>query len=218
MSARWPLTMLRALPCLVVALVATPVGWAAPAVAPSLPALVSTVQSRLNTSPVLRGQFEQSKRLSGFKKPLLSRGDFLVSRGQGVLWHTAQPFDSKLKLTREEITATQADGSVSFRLQAKTEPSVRLINRLLFALLSGDLQELAQQFSLRGESSAQGWSLELTPKDPAWAQVFNHIQISGDEFVRQIRLDEAGGDQTLIRFSQHSPAAKLNAAESHVFD
>ena len=42
------------------------------------------LHERLKASPVLKGEFEQTKTLKGFKNPLVSRGEFLVARGQGV--------------------------------------------------------------------------------------------------------------------------------------
>src|SRR5437868_5861786 len=61
--------------------------------APAQPATDFTrlLHERLKTAPVLKGEFEQTKTLKGFKNPLVSRGEFLVARGQGVWWHTRQP-------------------------------------------------------------------------------------------------------------------------------
>jgi hypothetical protein len=165
--------------------------------------LVSSIHAQLAQPALLRGQFEQSKQVSGFKKTLRSSGDFLVARNRGVLWNTRTPFSSQLRLTRNEIIATQ-DGQVAFRLSASKEPSVRLINSLMFSLLSGEVGELQKQFRLAGSSNAGGWKLQLTPLQPGLAKVMSQISLSGDKYVRSIDILEASGDKTHIRFLAHS--------------
>ncbi len=41
---------------------------------------------------VLRGNFEQTRYLKGFQKPLKSEGRFLVSKANGVVWQGIKPF------------------------------------------------------------------------------------------------------------------------------
>lgn len=189
----------------------------APAAAQGLP---EGIKARLIQVPVLRGDFEQSKQVQGFSKPLVSRGQFLVARERGVLWHTRSPFASQLKLTRDEIVATH-NGAVAFRLDAGKEPSVRVINSLLFALLNGDLQGLGEHFRLEGRIDAhgQGWKLELIPRQAALAKLMSKIELSGDQYVRSVRIDEANGDRTSIRFTaQRSEPAVLSVDEVARFD
>lgn len=179
--------------------------------------VVATVKQRLEQPTVLRGSFEQSKQIEGFKKPLLSAGDFIVSRERGVLWRTIKPFPSVLKLTRDEIVASQGD-AVTFRLSADTEPSVRIINGLMFSLLNGDVAALGKQFAISGSTTLDEWSLDLKPRQAAFAKLIRAIALKGDAHVREIAIDEANGDKTQIRFSdQISVPASLSAAELERF-
>ncbi len=70
---------------------------------PALPAhaddLLASVARRLADAPCIRGRFEQTRRLSGFSNPLVSRGDFVLARGRGVVWQTREPFPSSLLVT-----------------------------------------------------------------------------------------------------------------------
>lgn len=180
--------------------------------------LTAAVRERLAQPPVLRGSFEQNKQVAGFKRPLLSHGDFLLARERGVLWRTQQPFAGVLKLTREEIVATQG-GEVAFRLDAGKEPSVRVINGLLFSLLNGDVSGLAEHFRIEGEISGKSWKLLLTPKQAALSKLMAKVEMAGDQYVRSIQIDETNGDKTSIRFSaQSAEPAKLSAEEAARFD
>jgi hypothetical protein len=181
--------------------------------------LAQAVRQQLAQPPVLRGEFEQSKQVQGFAKPLVSRGSFLVARERGVLWATKTPFASQLRLTRDEILATQGNGAVAFRLDASKEPAVRVINGLMFSLLNGDLGGLEQHFKIEGTADAKGWSLQLTPRNGAIAKLMNRIDLAGDKHVRSIRIEEANGDKTTIRFSaQASEPATLSAEEARRFE
>ncbi|AMC34392.1 outer membrane lipoprotein carrier protein LolA [Janthinobacterium sp. B9-8] len=172
--------------------------------------LASSVKERLTQPEILRGDFEQNKQVSGFKKPLVSRGDFLAARDLGVLWRTKTPFASTLKLSRDEIVAKQ-DGAVAFRLSASKEPSVRMINGLLFSLMNGDVSSLGELFKIEGSINGKSWQLTLTPKQAALSKIMRKIELSGDQFVRRILLDEANNDQTLIRFTaQNTDAISLD--------
>ena len=44
---------------------------------------LAVVQQRVAQVEVLRGQFEQEKRITGFKNPLRSQGRFVVARQKG---------------------------------------------------------------------------------------------------------------------------------------
>lgn len=180
--------------------------------------LAADVRSRLSQPSVLRGEFEQVKQVRGFKKQLLSKGDFLVARERGVVWRTREPFASVLKLTPTEIVATQG-GDVAFRLSASTEPTVRVINGLMFSLLNGDVAALGEQFELSGTVDAKSWSLVLIPKQAAFAKILTRVELSGDVYVRRIVMDEANGDQTAISFHGQRPdPAKLSPQENQRFD
>ena len=186
--------------------------------AQAAPDLAQAVRERLVQTPVLRGEFEQQKQVQGFAKPLISRGSFVVARERGVLWLTKTPFASQLRLTRDEIKATQ-NGAVAFRLDASKEPSVRVINGLMFALLNGDIGSLSELFKIEGSAEGKAWQLHLTPRASTLAKLMTSIDLGGDRLVRGITILEASGDKTVIRFSaQSSEPANLTAEEAHQFE
>ncbi|WP_140628932.1 LolA family protein [Methylibium rhizosphaerae] len=181
--------------------------------------LVQQVRERLADAPVLRGRFEQRKTLKGFKSPLVSRGDFLVAKERGVVWHTREPFESSLVVTRERLLSRQADGRVDTKVEARDEPGLRAVNEMLFALMAADLQTLAARFRIDGElQGAAGWRLVLTPREAALAQWLARVELEGERFVRSVKLAEAQGDASVIRFSEHAIAQSLSREEAARFD
>jgi hypothetical protein len=161
---------------------------------------IAGIQAMLAKPKQLCGSFEQTKHLSGLKKPLIARGRFCVVADKGVLWRTLTPFPSTLRLTRNEIVQFQGE-RVAMRLDAKQEPTVRVINGVLFSLLSGDLAQLEQLFEVDAKLDGNSWRVALKGREAALAKVLGAISLEGSAFVKQIHIVEASGDKTIIVFS-----------------
>ena len=176
------------------------------------------IHDRLKTAPVLKGEFEQTKTLKGFRNALVSKGEFLVARGQGVWWHTREPFETALVVTRTKLFTRNPDGSTSNLMDAQAEPGLRQVNELIFSLLAADIDVLADKFAIAAQPvGAAGWSLVLTPRDPAIAKVLVRATLAGERDVQSVRIEEAHGDTTQIRFSHQVPAAVLAPDEAERF-
>jgi hypothetical protein len=181
---------------------------------------LALVQQRVAQVPVLRGAFQQQKQVAGFSKPLRSEGTFLLSREHGVLWSTLKPFPSEVVLTRDRILSRQRDGSTRVEMDGRQQPALRAVNEMMFALMSGDVAALAPRFSSTVEAlPEQGWRLTLTPRPGPLARSFKRLRLQGDRHVRQVEIDEANGDRTVLDFTgiSESPAT-LTAAEAARFD
>lgn len=173
------------------------------------------VQARLADAPTLRGEFEQTRTLKGFNNPLVSRGDFLLARPRTLLWRTSQPFAFTLLVTRARLLSRGADGTTNAEIDTRTEPGLRVISNLIFALVAGDLRKLARHFRIDGELlDAHAWRLVLTPIDAPLAEQFVKLGLDGDRYVREVRLEERGGDRTLIRFDALRASPKLTREEA----
>ncbi len=159
--------------------------------------IAADVKSRLVQKDVLTGTFEQSKTVKGFKKPFKSNGSYEVKKGEGVKWNTLKPFASELTVSADSIRSVQG-GAENFSLDAKTEPTVRVITQLLFSLLAGDLNALSAYFDAKGTVEGREWNIELTPKPGPLAKVFLRISLKGDSAVRSVHMQEVSGDATLI--------------------
>jgi hypothetical protein len=178
---------------------------------------VAKIQGMLAKQAILCGRFDQSKTLAGFKKPLASNGRFCVVNGKGVLWRTLQPFPSTLKLTRDEIVHMQGD-RVSMRLDASQEPTVRMINSVLFSLLAGDLTQLQSLFDVDGSVHGDTWNVALKAREPALAKAIGNITLEGGAYVKNITITEASGDRTSIVFSAYQTGdTAIHADEAGLF-
>lgn len=178
---------------------------------------VSKIQSMLAKPKVLCGRFDQKKQLVGLKNAVNSSGRFCVVADKGVLWRTLQPFPNTLRVTRDEIVQLRGD-QVALRLDAKQEPTVRLINTVLFALLAGDLSELEKLFEIHGSIQNNAWSITLKAREPGLAKAVGSIALEGGAHVRRITIHEASGDRTSIDFAAlETGDGAMNVDEAKLF-
>lgn len=162
---------------------------------------IARIEAMLAKPKALCGRFDQTKHLAGMKKPLASEGRFCVVAGKGVLWRTLKPFPNTLRLTRDEIVQFQGE-RVAMRLDAAREPTVRMINSVLFSLLSGDLAQLETLFEVAGTADTASWRVTLKAREPALAKAIGAFTLDGGAYVRNIAINEASGDRTGIVFSK----------------
>lgn len=194
-----------------------------PAVLLSVPAVAAAplqeVAQRLADAPVIRGRFEQSRHLAGFSRPLVSRGDFVLMRERGLSWVTREPVASSLLVTPQRLVMRGADGRIQQQVQAESQPGMRAVSEALLAVLRGEFSGLSHRFEISGKLvGKQGWALTLAPVDAGMRRVFSRIEISGDRFVRDVRLEEASGDSVAVRLIDPAAAQVPAAGEEARFD
>jgi outer membrane lipoprotein-sorting protein len=185
---------------------------------PAAQELLAQVRQRVQDAPVVRGTFEQLKTVKGFKQPLRSSGDFVVARGRGIVWHVLRPYESLLVVKPDSLQSRGSDGKVTMQMRAQDEPVLRTVNAMLFAVMSANLAELTQHFEVTGQVAAKGWSLHLVPRDPTLAQWLAAVDLQGNQFVQEVKLQEARGDSSVIRITAPVAENALRPQDAAQFD
>lgn len=181
---------------------------------------LALVGQRVAQVQVLRGGFEQEKHIAGFRNPLRSQGRFVLARDKGVVWTTLKPFASEVVITRDRILSRQADGQQRVEVDSRQQPALRSVNEMMFALVSGDVAALSTRFETQVRARPDnGWELSLKPRSAGLARAFARIVLTGDRYVREVEIEEAGGDRSHLRFLDLSETPKaLTADEARRFD
>ncbi|THU02584.1 outer membrane lipoprotein carrier protein LolA [Lampropedia puyangensis] len=192
------------------AFIAAPIAKASPVAAHSATTIDSQLQKiakqlTADTPKILRGQFTQKKTITGFKKPLLSSGSFVVARDKGVIWNTQAPFASQLLIKPNQLINIAGDDKQT--LDASKEPGLRAFNQLLIALLAGQVDVLQNQFEiLQATQTGSQWMIHLRPKESGMARFIQEITMRGEQYVEQVVLVEGEGDSSEITFSAQHPS------------
>lgn len=198
------------------ALAAAPAVFEHPVTPTQLRVILAKAEQELARAPVLRGQFTQIKTLQGIPAPLKSTGNYLVSRTQGIYWHTLTPFDSEFILTPTQMLQLD-NGKVAVRIDAATQPGLKIVGDVFFSIFNLDPTALAKNFSLYGMPTAKGWVLGLRPRSDALSSVLTSAVISGDRHVSKVELLDAHDDHTQIQLENTAGSTVLTPQETALF-
>jgi hypothetical protein len=179
--------------------------------------VANDIQKQLSPFEVLRGRFDQQKSIRIIRRPLKSAGTFVLLKGKGLLWNTETPIGGTLKITRDEIVQIK-NGKAAYELKASSQPALKLVGDLLFAVFSADLNELRRHFEISGSMENGHWKAALRPKEAWMARVAKSITLEGGTALEALGIDEANGDRTQIRFSGVDLNSRLSPSEKALFD
>lgn len=142
-----------------------------------------------------QGQFTQQRFLKSLDKPIITGGRFVLLTKKGLLWQMEKPFVNHLRVKPDGIMQWNGQNWVATENVGQSQQI-----GLFLGLLSGDISAVESQFLIDLTGSEESWTLQLTPNSLLMKQIFNGIQIRGDNTVKEIELNEKQGDRTLIRF------------------
>lgn len=161
------------------------------------------LQQRFTEQPLIRAHFEQSRTIKSLPQPLLSRGNMLIARDQGLLWDQTSPFVMQLLLDDKRMVQT-INGQSPQTIRAEDNPQMFQFNHLLRALFQADRKVLEENFRIEFTSLPEGrWTLRLTPITTPLDKIFSSIDLAGKTYLERIQLNDKQGDRTDITLSQH---------------
>ncbi|MGS0679935.1 outer membrane lipoprotein carrier protein LolA [Shewanella sp. 125m-7] len=172
---------------------------------------LTQLSTQLSPSEQAKGKFTQYRYLKVLKKPLMSQGEFVFAKDLGVIWQQNTPFASTLILKDKQLIQIDSQGNISINNadQAGSGNSLSdVMPKLLNALLSGDIEQLEQHFTLSlllGEKTAgdtpQQWQLGLRPRDPLLEKAMPQMVLAGNKQIQTLVLFSRNGDRSRIEFS-----------------
>ena len=178
--------------------------------------LLEDLSARVAQYPVVRAEFVQTKQMAAMKRPLVTRGRLTFSRSQGVLWQIEQPYRMSYVLGETRIVEIDGDGARKVR-ETRDVPGLAQVGRVFHAVLGANPAALREHFDIGVQGDLERWNLDLKPRQAQLAQFLTGLQLAGGRFVETIRIGEAGGDSTQIRFSNSQSADALSEEETQLF-
>lgn len=186
--------------CLILSALAAPALLAeAAAETADLPPNLQELDRRMAELTTLQARFAQEKHTALLKRPLLSEGDVLFKEGL-VLWRTETPRPSKMLMAGGEIRLYDPDAArlEIFRVEEK-------LSRMAASPVPS-LALLAENFTIEEKATSEDGDvvLHLVPRTDALREQLEDAEIAIDReraYVRSIEIRSAGGDRTVIRFT-----------------
>lgn len=176
---------------------------------------LTSLQAQLQQSPIVRGDFTQSRTLAMFEQPLVSEGSFLLERQHGLLWQQNTPFPVNLVLTQDKLRQTFANQPAQI-ITAKENPMAFYFSKIFLSVFHGDTEQLQSQFDLQFSPQNEHWQLVLKPKEAPLNAVFKSIVLQGNQDIDSLVLEEIRGDKTEIIFTNqtHQPENLTDAEQA----
>lgn len=181
--------------------------------------VLNQIGAQIEQFQVIRAEFVQTKQMAALKRPLVTSGHLTFSRQHGVLWQIEKPYRVSYVLGETKIVEIGGSGGDSVRRVRETRdvPGLAQVGRVFRAMLGANSDALREYFDVAAQGTPAQWSIALTPRQSQLARFLSGMQLSGGRFVEEIRISEAGGDDTRIRLSNSQGAAALNDAEATLF-
>lgn len=189
----------------------------------SHPATQSTLKdlsAQLHFGTSASGDFTQYRQLKVLKKPLVSHGYFLFDQHKGLVWQQLRPFKSSLILKDKQLIQVDSQGHIQIQNAGNIPAASALENimpSLLNAMLTGDIKQLEQDFTISFLQAKTQWQLGLIPKDPLVVKVLPKMIIEGNTNISQLILFSPNGDSSKIVFNNIQNRA-LTIAELNAFN
>lgn len=139
----------------------------------------------------VQGNFIQHRYLKALNKPIEMQGQFALLAQKRLLWQLEKPFNNSLRVTPNGIQQWNGTQWVNSGNVGQNEQI-----GLFLGLLSGNIDGLKSQFDFALSGNANQWQLTLTPNSLLMQQIFTTIEISGDQTVKKLTLNEKQGDHT----------------------
>jgi len=169
--------------------------------------VLASITARLVKTPITQGVFQQEKHLKILRKPLLSTGTFTYHQSKGVIWKTLIPIPSLLLVNESRLLTGQGEQAV---------PAA--FGKVFKAMLGGELNRLAEGFTITGEEQQTAWQLQLKPKDELLQKIINTIVLTGDTELRRLEIQETGGNLTRISFDKITHPDHLSPEQQADFE
>lgn len=178
---------------------------------------LARIRQLLAQNSVTCANFEQQKSMRALSRPLVSRGELRFVAGAGILWQVQEPIALRILIKNDSLIRWD-DEDVPHHLGVGQTPIFRALSEVFAAAFSGDMEDLRDTFEATQEINDSNWRLTLTPRDKKFSAIISTIRLAGSRFVEELVIEEEGGDETLIRFSDMTvKSCELSSAEKGYF-
>lgn len=161
----------------------------------------TAVQTQLSQADHLKGNFKQVRHIQLLSSPLISSGQFELSKSQGLSWHQTQPFVSDLTVNQDKIEQSFANNPPTI-ITEKEQPVVFSFTKIFLAVFNGDLAQASQNFTILFAGDTTAWTIVLTPKVAPLNKAIESITLTGGKTIENITIKDTQKDEIDIALLQ----------------
>ena len=178
------------------------------------PELVDQISAQLEQHAVVRAKLVQSRKMVALKRPVVSQGQLLYSRRDGVFLFIEQPLRVSYWLNERKVVEITADGQRREQ-DVKSNPALVQVGQVMRSLLGVRAEALKGAFEVTAKGSMSKWELLLTPRQAPLNQFIATVKVSGGRFIESMVLQEKSGDVIQTQLTESQALSDLPAADVH---
>jgi outer membrane lipoprotein-sorting protein len=179
---------------------------------------LDTVLQRLKTTAgavqTIQSSFVQEKHLTMFSEVLESRGTFSFQRPGKLRWEYEAPVKMGFVIDGDKGRRWNSLVKQDQHFQLEDNLELRIAAEQLLVWTELDLDKLQRAYAIE-IAAEQPVALLLTPRGMAARQFVDHLRVTFSptaQTVTEVAIFEAGGDKTLLRFSDSKVDRALDGA------
>lgn len=162
------------------------------------PDLAQSIANQINQYAVIQAKVVQVRNMQTLKRPLVSQGQLVYSKQDGVFWLLDEPLRVRYWFGDQRVVEIGASGERRVQ-EAKSNPRLAQMGQIMKSMLSAQTDALRSMFEIRAKGTVDKWTLELTPRGEPLSQYMKSVQVSGGRFIEGMLLEEKSGDTTEMR-------------------
>jgi outer membrane lipoprotein-sorting protein len=175
-----------------------------------LSSFIQEIEAKAATVKTLTCTLKQERHLAIFTRPVIFRGRMALEKPDKLRWEFTSPIASVLILNGAGGIKCSGNGEPQ-RFNLATDPVMQMVSKQIWTWVNGSYATLQEQY--RMVLLEQGPCLVLTANDPKVAKAISSVKISFNPDSLQpttVRIQEPGGDHTVISFSDFILNQPLN--------
>jgi len=179
-------------------------------------ALLRQLEASMADVKTVRTRFVQEKKLALFNQPLVTRGVILVEMPNKLLWRVDSPIQYVLSIDGRQARQWDGETGRTQKIPLANNPVFAAVTEQLQAWFGGRYGVLAKDYDI-GQQPNHPNVLIFTPKpETAAANMLQSVMVTCREdrrYIAAIRIDERGGDSTVMTFAETEINVPIAAKE-----
>jgi hypothetical protein len=157
------------------------------------------MMQRMASTPGVRAEFREEKRLALLEAPLVSEGTLYFVPPSRLARITSRPGESTLVIDGGRMSYTDATGASDVDLAGSRVARSMVENFVV--LFGGDLAALRERYRIEFEAEGTRWQMRLIPKAAPLSQFIASVEMRGaGPALEEMVIREPDGDFTTTRF------------------
>jgi outer membrane lipoprotein-sorting protein len=168
------------------------------------------LETALSEVKTVKTHFVQEKKMTLFKKPMITKGMILLEMPEKLMWKIESPVKYVLLIDGQQAKQWDGETKKTVRIALAEQPVFAAVTQQLKAWFAGNYRVLSKDYTITKLAGEQ-LTFEFVPKpELPQAKMVKRISVTfqkDKKYIELFQIEEQSGDTTKLTFSE----TKLNS-------